>query len=126
MKILQIIYHEKFQESEELESQNQILKSEIQKLEYEKRHLMEVLTSHDPALAQRLKASSVTLNASKSDAGTHFYQTTGSVPGTTRDQYDKTILPQLLSIVKLWVKFWRLNGFGSDTVRPDWAIFENS
>ena len=45
------------QESETLETQNVHLKAEIEKLECEKKRLMEVLSFHEPTCAKRMKTS---------------------------------------------------------------------
>ena len=43
------------QESETLEAQNKTLKSEIDRLEGEKKRLMDMLSAHDPTCAKRFK-----------------------------------------------------------------------
>ena len=47
-------------ESELLEAQNKTLKSEIGRLEGEKKRLMEMLSTHDPTCAKRFKEMTTT------------------------------------------------------------------
>ncbi len=50
-----------FQESDTLEAQNKSLKSEIDKLEEEKKRLMEMLSAHDPSCAKRFREMTATV-----------------------------------------------------------------
>ena len=53
-----ILFFKQFQESETLVSQNHHLKSEIHKLEREKKRLIDVLSAHETSCPKRLKTAS--------------------------------------------------------------------
>ena len=55
MHLFKPVFTNILQESETLEAQNRTLKSEIDRLEGEKKRLMDMLSAHDPTCAKRFK-----------------------------------------------------------------------
>ena len=58
------------QESETLEAQNKTLKSEIDRLEGEKKRLMDMLSAHDPTCAKRFKEMTEASDMGKTEGNT--------------------------------------------------------